>query len=56
MADYPFDIDLDAVRAFLARKDQRRSRALDERFDRAWADFAAIVERIVARHSPRRIY
>jgi predicted nucleotidyltransferase len=56
MADSQFDIDLDAVRAFLTQKDERRELELDERFERARGDFAFIVERILARHSPRRIY
>jgi hypothetical protein len=56
MGDSSFDIDLNAVRAFLATKEERRRVALDLRFERARTDFDAIVERIVARHSPRRVY
>jgi len=56
MADYQFDIDLDEVRAFLARKAAARRAQLDARFERARADFDAIMERILERHSPRRIY
>ena len=56
MSDASYDIDLDAVRAFLDKKDERRRALLDERFDAAHADFDSIVARILERHSPRRIY
>lgn len=56
MSDVSFAIDLDAVRAFLEKKDERRRALLDERFDAAQADFEGIVGRILERHSPRRIY
>jgi hypothetical protein len=56
MADPDFDIDLDQVRAFLADKAMKRRAELDARFERARADFAAIVELVIARHSPRGIY
>jgi predicted nucleotidyltransferase len=56
MIDPAFDIDLDAVRVFLAHKEERRRIELDARFERARADFQAILERIIDRHSPRRIY
>jgi predicted nucleotidyltransferase len=56
MADPVFDIDLDQVRAFLAKKDERRRVLLDERFERARSDFDAIIGRILELHKPRRIY
>jgi predicted nucleotidyltransferase len=54
--DEDFGIDLDAARAFLAAKDESRERDLDARFELARADFAVIVERIVERFHPARIY
>ena len=56
MGDSPFDINLDAVRASLSAIDERREHELDERFVRAHADFATIVDRILSRYSPRRLY
>ena len=56
MIDPTFGIDLDAVRSFLAAKEQRRSAELDARFAQATSDFEAIVGRIVACHEPRRLY
>jgi hypothetical protein len=47
---------LDTVRSFLAEKEKKRREVLDACFSHASIDFEAIVERIVERHSPRRIY
>ncbi len=44
------------MRAFLAAKEQRRQKQLDERFARAVADAQRIIQVIRERHSPRRIY
>ncbi len=56
MSNSVVDINLDAVRAFLARKEDRRQKALDARFEKAQIDFQTIVERILTKHSPSRIY
>jgi len=56
MLDERFNIDLDAVRAFLSNKEATRSRLLDERFAKASADFTAITAMIAERFSPARIY
>jgi predicted nucleotidyltransferase len=45
-----------AIRAFLAEKEARRKRILDERFSRARADADRIVHMIAERFAPRRIY
>lgn len=49
-------IDLDRVREFLARKDERRRRELDGRFARAGSDFERIVHHIVSVYNPLRVY
>ena len=49
-------IDLNEVRAFLARKDERRRFQLDQRHQRACGDFERIVRHVVATYRPRRIY
>jgi predicted nucleotidyltransferase len=51
-----FSIDLDAVRAYQARKRALREAELDARFERAGEDFARIVARIIERHSPQRVW
>jgi predicted nucleotidyltransferase len=51
-----FGIDLEAVRATRRRKEERRSAILDARFAQATADLGRIVERIVDRHDPLRIW
>lgn len=56
MLDERFDIDLDAVRGFLRNKELVRSRLLDERFEKASSDFSRIVDMIIEKFSPRRIY
>ena len=49
-------IDLEQVRMFLARKEERRRRELDDRFARARSDFEKIVRHITAAYNPLRIY
>jgi predicted nucleotidyltransferase len=51
-----FGVDLAAVRAFLARKESRRQAELDRRFAQASSDFRNIVDAIVSRHRPLRIW
>ena len=51
-----FGVDLDEVRAFLARKEERRRAELDERYAQATRDVRAIVTEIAAQVNPRRIY
>ena len=41
---------------FLARKEERRRRELDDRFARASSDFERIVRHIAAAYNPLRIY
>jgi hypothetical protein len=56
MLDERFDIDLDAVRGFLRNKELARSRLLDERFAQASSDFSRLVEMILEKFNPDRIY
>lgn len=56
MLDERFNIDLDAVRAFLRNKDTARSSMLNERFAQAADDFQKITDMIVERFRPARIY
>lgn len=51
-----FTIDLNKVREFLRAKDERRCRAVDERFFQAGQDFEAIVAKIITDVNPLRIY
>ena len=51
-----FGVDLVEVRAFLARKEERRRAELDERYAKATRDARAIVTEIAAQVNPRRIY
>ena len=51
-----FGVDLDEVRAFLARKEERRRAELDERYAKATRDARAIVTEIAEQVNPRRIY
>ena len=51
-----FGVDLDEVRAFLARKEDRRRAELDERYAQATRDVRAIVTEIAAQVNPYRIY
>ena len=49
-------INLEKVRSFLRRKEEKRQAVLEQRFRHAWRDFDAIVEHLIARHAPRRIW
>ena len=51
-----FGVDLDAVRAFLARKEERRQARIEARFERATRDARTIIATIVEEVNPRRIY
>lgn len=53
-ADKP--IDLAKVRAFLHAREEARQTALDQRFEMAQRDFRRIVEHVVSRYDPLRIY
>ncbi|TVR06802.1 MAG: hypothetical protein EA403_00430 [Spirochaetaceae bacterium] len=61
MLDYHRDMaiapsfDIEAARAFLREKGERRARGLADRRARAEADFAKIVEHIGRVYSPKRI-
>ena len=54
--DEDFGVDLDEVRAFLARREQRRRARIDERYAQAARDARTIVSEIATRVNPRRIY
>lgn len=56
MLDERFGIDIDAVRDFLRNKEMERSRSLDERFAQASYDFGRLVDMMVEKFNPRRIY
>jgi predicted nucleotidyltransferase len=49
-------VDLQQARAFLDDRERRRQRDLEQRFDRARADARAIVDLIVRKYRPRRVY
>lgn len=49
-------VDVAAVRDLLRRREQLRQQALDERFATAWRDFRKIVEMLIGKYRPRRIY
>jgi predicted nucleotidyltransferase len=49
-------MDMERVRAFLAEKEERRDKDLDQRFETARRDFQRIIAHIVDRYSPTRIY
>ena len=51
-----FGVDLDEVRAFLAKKKERRRTKLDARYSQATRQAQAIVSEIAAQVNPRRIY
>ncbi len=56
MLDERFGIDLDVVRGFLRNRELERSRSLDERFVQASSDFSRIVDMIIEKFNPGRIY
>lgn len=56
MTSSDFDIDLAAVRKFLADKEVRRQKILDKRFQQATDDCAQIVKKIIDDYAPRRIW
>ena len=51
-----FGVDLDQVRAFLARREERRQARIQARFERATRDAKTIIATIVEAVNPRRIY
>lgn len=51
-----FDMDLVAVRAFLADKEKRRDMELDQKFEQARNDCERIVRHIISRYAPHRIW
>ena len=52
----PFEIDLKKAAAFLDEKENRRLALVHDRFEKATADCAAIVEMIKQKFKPERIY
>lgn len=49
-------IDLNQVQSFLALRQARRQQAHNQRFIEAWRDFRAIVEMLISKYQPQRIY
>ena len=54
--DEDFGVDLDQVRAFLAKRERQRRARVDQRYTQATRDARAIVSEIAAQVNPRRIY
>lgn len=52
----PYAVDMEKVRAFLASKQEKRAREIDERFRRATEDHARIVRLLAERYRPLRIW
>ena len=49
-------VDIEKVREFIHRKEEKRKQALDARFQRATADCDAIVSRVIHELRPTRVY
>jgi len=45
-----------AARKFLQRKEEKRKKELDSLFEQAWKDFKAIIEMIIKKYEPQKIY
>ncbi|MGD9938368.1 MAG: nucleotidyltransferase domain-containing protein [Clostridia bacterium] len=56
MLDERFGIDLDAVRGFLRNRELVRTRILDERYAQASSDFSRLVDMMIEKFNPNRIY
>lgn len=54
--DPDFSIDLDAVRAYLRNKEDKRQKELHTRWIAARNDFEKIISAIIKEHNPDRIY
>lgn len=53
---YVSGINIEAARDFQKRKRQRRQSALDTKYQKAQDDFRKIVDLIIEKHKPKRIY
>ena len=53
---YVSGINIEAARDFQKRKRQRRQSALDTQYQKAQDDFRKIVDLIIEKHKPKRIY
>jgi hypothetical protein len=49
-------VDIEEAREFVRLKEQRRKDELHKLFERAWDDFNKIVEMLIKKYNPRRIY
>ncbi len=49
-------INYQAVRKFLNEKEQKHQQEIDELFKQAWKDFEAIVEMLIEKYKPQKIY
>ena len=47
---------IERCRRFLEDREQERQARLDRRFERAWEDARAIIDLLVTKYRPRRIY
>ena len=50
------EFDYKKARQFLEKKERDRQQSLDERYHQAWQDFQKIIEFIIERYNPKRIY
>jgi len=49
-------VDIEEVRSFLDRRAKQRQKLLKKRFDRAQGDFDKIIQRVIDKYDPLRIY
>lgn len=50
------DFDYTKARQFLEKKERDRKKSLEERYNQAWQDFHRIVDFIIMKYNPERIY
>ena len=48
--------DYQGTRKFLQEKEQKHQKEIDELFKQAWKDFEAIVEMLIEKYKPQKIY
>ncbi len=49
-------VDIERVRKFIASREERRQRAIRQRFEQATRDFDRIVDHIIRAYRPTRLY
>ena len=49
-------LHLEQCRRFLQRREEQRQVRLDRRFEQAWQDERVIIELLIAKYRPKRIY